>query len=310
MSRTYACALALILALAGTLSVVSDNRLVVLLIVDGLDKSYLDSLNTPNFDRVYESGVSAVFLESVLPAKSIPTQYSLLTGLLPHNHGIISDQLYDREAGGLIDRDSAWWKGEPIWETASKQGLRVAVYNYLAQSTLQGVIEYDPKVSDSEVADLVTNWVQKPFFIRPQFIAASLSRVKMSANLYGPLSKQAQHSVLDTDYYIGMIWDAVRKQGGHLVVVSGHGGQVEDDSAFSADPNLLWTASPSTLGTSTLENGLGNLFLVAGPKVRQNRLLHSFHSIHVYPFVCHLLGIEPAKNDGNFWYVADALSEE
>ena len=47
--------------------------------------------NTPNLDRVAKSGVKAKYIETVVPGKTWPTHQTLLTGLYPASHGIVSN---------------------------------------------------------------------------------------------------------------------------------------------------------------------------------------------------------------------------
>ena len=44
---------------------------------------------------------------------------------------------------------------------------------------------------------------------------------------------------------------------------------------------------------------MGALFVAAGPGVRQGLLVEPFENIHVYEFMCRLLNLTPAKNDGD-----------
>ena len=44
---------------------------------------------------------------------------------------------------------------------------------------------------------------------------------------------------------------------------------------------------------------MGALFVAAGPRVRENLLVEPFENIHVYEFMCGLLNLKAAKNDGN-----------
>lgn len=49
------------------------------------------------------------------------------------------------------------------------------------------------------------------------------------------------------------------------------------------------------------------LFLAHGPAFRQGAELPPFDNIHVYPLLAHLLGVEPAENDGDLAVLAPAL---
>jgi predicted AlkP superfamily pyrophosphatase or phosphodiesterase len=41
------------------------------------------------------------------------------------------------------------------------------------------------------------------------------------------------------------------------------------------------------------------LFVAAGPRIRQRRLVPEFQNIHIYDFLCEILGLRPADNDGD-----------
>jgi predicted AlkP superfamily pyrophosphatase or phosphodiesterase len=44
---------------------------------------------------------------------------------------------------------------------------------------------------------------------------------------------------------------------------------------------------------------MGALFVAAGPRVREGLLVESFENIHAYEFMCRLLNLTPARNDGD-----------
>ena len=41
------------------------------------------------------------------------------------------------------------------------------------------------------------------------------------------------------------------------------------------------------------------LFVAAGPRIRRNLVVPEFQNIHIYDFLCGILGLTPAKNDGD-----------
>jgi hypothetical protein len=41
------------------------------------------------------------------------------------------------------------------------------------------------------------------------------------------------------------------------------------------------------------------LFVAAGPSLRRGTVVPAFESVHVYELMCRLLGLAPAKNDGD-----------
>jgi predicted AlkP superfamily pyrophosphatase or phosphodiesterase len=64
------------------------------------------------------------------PTKTFPNHYTLATGLHPGNHGLVNNTFYAPDLDLMYrmgDRSAvengAFYGGEPIWVTASKQGL-------------------------------------------------------------------------------------------------------------------------------------------------------------------------------------------
>ena len=58
------------------------------------------------------------------------------------------------------------------------------------------------------------------------------------------------------------------------------------------------TAERGAHGFDPKYRSMHGLFVAAGPGVRQGLRVASLESVHVYDFVCELLGLTPAKNDG------------
>lgn len=52
-------------------------------------------------------------------------------------------------------------------------------------------------------------------------------------------------------------------------------------------------------GYDPKRKSIHGLFIASGPGVREGRLVKPFENIHVYDFMCALLGLDPAANDGD-----------
>ena len=91
----------------------------------------MDKTDTPNLDHLVENGVKADALIPSFPSKTFPNHYTIVTGLHPENHGIVSNTMYDPEFDATFSlgnreevQNGRWWGGEPIWVTAENQGLK------------------------------------------------------------------------------------------------------------------------------------------------------------------------------------------
>lgn len=52
-------------------------------------------------------------------------------------------------------------------------------------------------------------------------------------------------------------------------------------------------------GYDPLTRSMQALFVAAGPRVREHMLVEPFENVHVYDFLCGVLNLTPAPNDGD-----------
>jgi arylsulfatase A-like enzyme len=96
------------LALSISQGVARPERSAVLLFVDGMDESLLNELlaagKLPNIQkRFVNGGVRVNHAVASLPAMTYPNTVSLFTGCFPGHHGIMGNQLFDRDRLTWID---------------------------------------------------------------------------------------------------------------------------------------------------------------------------------------------------------------
>jgi predicted AlkP superfamily pyrophosphatase or phosphodiesterase len=114
------------------------NVTTILVSMDGVGWQFLDSdiTDTPNFDFVARTGVKAKNMITVNPTSTFPVHTTLVTGLYPESHGIISntfyDPVYDEEF--YLENDCSNFDpkfhndSEPIWLTMEKRGRTTGTY--------------------------------------------------------------------------------------------------------------------------------------------------------------------------------------
>ena len=94
---------------------------VILISIDGFRPEYLDRKNlTKNLNTISTMGIRATHMISQFPTKTFPNHYSIVTGLYPESHGIVSNSFYDpilndsfNYQSDLSNKDGKWWGGEP-----------------------------------------------------------------------------------------------------------------------------------------------------------------------------------------------------
>jgi alkaline phosphatase D len=83
------------------------------------------------------------------------------------------------------------------------------------------------------------------------------------------------------------------------------------DSAWSITfnkPKKQFTGG--THGYDIRNTDVHTIFYAAGPAFKQNYIHPSFQNIHIYPLLALLLGIMPAKTDGDLLQVVDMLKPQ
>jgi len=90
-------------------------------------------LKIPTIQALRTKGSYAVGVESVYPSQNLPSHISIITGVLPADHGITSDFSFDEQTGSqsLMPHQSAKEiKADTLWEAAKREGLVTAAIGY------------------------------------------------------------------------------------------------------------------------------------------------------------------------------------
>lgn len=101
------------------------DRYVVVLSMDGFRSDYPDRAYTPTLDSLAKVGIRAAFRPS-FPSVTFPNHYSMATGLHPDHHGLVNNFFYASDLDSIYrmaDPTPGFYGGEPIWNTAEKQGV-------------------------------------------------------------------------------------------------------------------------------------------------------------------------------------------
>ncbi len=86
------------------------------------------------------------------------------------------------------------------------------------------------------------------------------------------------------------------------------------DEGFSISSRSFYEGRPGRYGGANhgYDNELlsmGATFIAAGPAFKEGVVVPPFRNIHVYELLCHVLGLEPAPNDGSLDAVRGMLRE-
>lgn len=163
---------------------------VILISFDGWRWDYHTKAPTPNLRSLMARGVRAENLIPSFPSKTFPNHYTIVTGLYPGHHGIVSNSIKDPATGRTFAlskpdeiRDPMWWGGEPLWVTAQRQGLSAAAMFWAgSEAPIGGVLPryttaYDESYPANDRVDQVLRWLDLSDPERPTFITLYTSLI-------------------------------------------------------------------------------------------------------------------------------------
>jgi predicted AlkP superfamily pyrophosphatase or phosphodiesterase len=216
-----------------------DQRIVIMVGVDGFRWDYLEKFHPPNLLQLASQGVTAERMIPAFPTLTFPNFYTLATGLRPENHGIIANTMFDPEFDAKFSlsspsvQESRWWGGEPIWVTAENQGVRSACMFWPgSEAEIAGVRpsawrKFDAKFSPDERVKTVLDWLTQPPATRPRLITVYFHEADTAGHHFGPDSPEVADAVAKVDAAIGKLVEGIQKLGlkaeTNLLIVSDHG---------------------------------------------------------------------------------------
>lgn len=187
---------------------------VLLISLDGFRWDYRDRFDTPVLDAVAAAGVSAAKLQPAFPTKTFPNHFTLVTGLVPDHHGIVSNTMRDGDAWfRMSDRaavvDPKWWQAEPIWTTLEKQQRKTAPLLWPgSEAPIGGVmpthwVQYKQDLTDAERVQMVVDLYAKPESAWPDFATMYWHEVDTVGHAAGPESAEVRAAAERVDRALG-----------------------------------------------------------------------------------------------------------
>jgi predicted AlkP superfamily pyrophosphatase or phosphodiesterase len=148
----------------------AEDRIVVLISVDGTAQYYLDDpkAEIPNIRRLAEEGGRAEMMKASMPTVTWPNHTTLVTGVNPAKHGVMGNSYLERDKGTVmtlladpvLNKDEIV-KSPTIYDIAKQAGLRTAAITWPASR--------GAKTLDWTVPDVATKALYDQF-ITPELI--------------------------------------------------------------------------------------------------------------------------------------------
>lgn len=214
--------------------------IVILVALDGWRWDYLERFAPPTLTQLASDGVRTEGLIPQFPSKTFPNHYTIVTGLRLAHHGIISNNMVAPDLPGRfamsnreVLADPRWWGGDPIWNTAERQGLIAAPMFWPGSEVAIGgrrptywMPFADGMPREARMAQIL-EWLRLPEARRPSFLTLYFSDVDSAGHSRGPDSPEVREAALAVDRSVGELVTGVEAAGlaarVHYLVVSDHG---------------------------------------------------------------------------------------
>lgn len=218
-----------------------DTHYTVIVSLDAFRWDYPQMYHTPYLDQMAEEGVSATMLPSY-PASTYPNHYTLATGLVPDHNGIINNSFWDTKnqrqfsMGNPSTRNNPYYyRGEPIWVTAQKQGVKTGNIYWVGSDiaiqktypTYYRVYAEKPRLTFEQRVDATLALLNKPEVERPRLVMLYFEEPDGVTHHHGPRSPEAGRIVFRMDSLVGMLRKGIAAlpfaKDVNLIVTADHG---------------------------------------------------------------------------------------
>ncbi len=218
---------------------ISKENTTIVISFDGFRWDYLNRNLTPKLDSISKEGIRALSLKPVYPSSTFPNHISIMTGLNPENHGIIANNFVDLNTFEKFNiatvsvRESKWYNGEFIWETANRNGIITACYfwpgseitiDYRRPTYFE---KYEHNRDYKARIDGVINWLKLPDSLKPKFISLYFDETDSKGHKYGVDSYEIKRSLKLLDsliIYLDSQLNVInQKDNTNLIILSDHG---------------------------------------------------------------------------------------
>ncbi|ARE67604.1 SWPV1-038 [Shearwaterpox virus] len=212
----------------------------ILIAMDGFRYDYIEKWSnyTPAINDLISNGVVSP-MRPVFPTNTFPNLYSIVTGLYPISHGIVNNEFLDREIDTEFNTKSEetdeteWYKGEAIWSTAMRQGIKAATFFWPGSDKVRNnkrptmFREYNESVPFSKRVETVLRWLNMDTGYRAYIYALYLEEPGNTVMKYGPDSVEVGNAIKKVDSAIEILMDGLKDMNligcANVILVSDHG---------------------------------------------------------------------------------------
>lgn len=228
---------------------------VLLLSVGGLRADYLASMNLTHINQMIANGTKAKYVENAVNVLDIVNHYSIVTGLYPESHGIISHIMFDPKLNRVFNSktrsDAEWWVNvHPIWHEIENQGLGLSALCRWpgVYGPMMTTLHCDQRKSFKSDIDQALIWLRDDV----QLVLLYSDDLKKAALRWGPYSQEAINELKQLDMIIKYVLHKTRDHNVNILLTSDSGVTDLNDQYIDLDQCLdpksyVLTQSQATL---------------------------------------------------------------
>ena len=233
--RLLAASAALLLAcLAAAPGRAEPPPTVILISLDGTRPADLEGADLPTLTALRRRGAWASRMLPVFPSSTFPNHVTLVTGVTPDVHGIVSNAFVDPERGEFDkDADPSWLLAEPLWSIAAQHGVVSASYHWVGSEgpwrSGRGPrfwMPFDEKVPEQKKVKQILAWLAGPE-PRPRLVTAWFRGADAPAHRTGLETPGVRRALREQDAALGRLVAGLDASGAFahttLLIVSDHG---------------------------------------------------------------------------------------
>jgi len=227
---------------------------VILISADGFRYDYAKKYHAEHLLELSGKGVRAAAMIPSFPSVTFPNHYTLVTGMYPSHHGLVSNSYYSAEkhdsysmSNKVQVRDGSWYGGTPLWVLAEQQHMLAASLFWVgSEAAIRGVrpayyYTYTEKIRMPERIRIVLDWLKLPAEKRPHLITFYLSEPDHSGHHFGPEAPETATAVKMVDSVVYQLTEAVKATGlpVSFIFVSDHGMTTVDTQNPIPTPKII-----------------------------------------------------------------------
>lgn len=191
--------------------------------IPGFRGDYVDKSEVTFFKKLTEEGSASSKMRPNFPCMTYPAHATMATGVTPDKHGIIADRI--RTASGeVIDSptDPALLLAEPIWITATRQGVKTLVHDWPLSQNQSGdtkaahfLTSFDPEMGDeARLNRALEEWRADSAAggDKLRLVMLRLDDILRHGLLHGPRASETYAAVSATDKALQTFVETIQKE--------------------------------------------------------------------------------------------------